>query len=249
MVERWSLQQTGQGVVLALLRADRSAVLRLFCPGGEDRLLVNVPGFRPIDSEERLSFGSADDAAALVADTRGDAQRGGVTGTGRVPGNLAALIGGRLSANYGAQSSGPHPAPPPTLSRTFVTACSKKPVASTQPSPQAKGAVSACSVQSGKSIRVAPRRAVGTEPFWAARIDGRCVVYSHPEDQNGTRIWTRYANRPNGETWSGTLDGQLFELRARAERGCSDGMSDKRYPFAVELKVRGELRKGCAEAS
>lgn len=135
--ERWSLQQTSQGVVLALLRSDRSAVVRLFCPGGEDRLLVNVPSFRPIDSEERLSFGSADDAAALVADTRGDTQLDGVTGAGKVPGDLAALIGDRLSASYGAQSSGPHPAPPLNLSRAFVTGCSKKPAASDQPHPSA----------------------------------------------------------------------------------------------------------------
>ena len=215
--ERWSLQPSGEGVVLALRRADRSAVIRLFCPTGEDTLLVNVPGFEPIDSEERLSFGSAGAAAALVADPGGAAQHGGVTGTGKVPADLAALIGGRISASYGAQSIGPHPAPASSVSSAFVTACGKKPVASPHPKPRPKGAVSACSVQNGKSIRVPPRRAVGTEPFWAARIDGRCVIYSHPEDPNGVRVWTRYAKTPTGETWSGTLDGQLFELRVRLE--------------------------------
>lgn len=247
--ERWSLQPDGRGVVLALLRADKSAVVRLLCPAGEDRLLVNVPGFRPIGNEERLSFGSGGDAVALVADTRGDAERGGVTGAGRIPGNLAALVGDRLLASYGAQSSGPHPAPAQNLSRAFVTACGKKLLASTQPSAQPTSAISACSMQDGKPVRVTPGRAVGTEPFWAARIDGRCVVYSHPEDQSGTRIWTRYVKKPNSESWSGSFDGRLFELKARAAPGCSDGMSDKRYPLAVELKVRGELRRGCAEPS
>ncbi len=247
--ERWSLQPTGQEAVLALLGTDRSAVVHLICPGGEDQLLVNVPGFRPIDSEERLSFGSDGHAAALVADPGGDAQRGGVTGAGKVPGNLAALVGGRLSISYGAQSSGPHPAPPPALSRAFVAACGKKPVASTQPSPQGQGTVSACSVQDGKAVRVSPRSAIGTEPFWAARIEGRCVVYSHPEDQDGTRVWTRYAKNLKSETWAGALEGQPFELKAWADQSCSDGMSDNRYSFAVELKVRGELRRGCANAS
>lgn len=47
--------------------------------------------------------------------------------------------------------------------------------------------------------------------------------------------------------WTGALDGRPFELRTRAARGCSDGMSDKSYPVTVELLVQGEKRNGCAE--
>ena len=81
---RWDLQSSGEGVALALLAADGRATFRLFCPAGKNRLLVNVPAFRPIGSEERLSFGSGGEAVALVADSRGDRQRGGVSGTGEV---------------------------------------------------------------------------------------------------------------------------------------------------------------------
>ncbi|MDP8995194.1 MAG: hypothetical protein M3N07_09495, partial [Pseudomonadota bacterium] len=71
---------------------------------------------------------------------------------------------------------------------------------------------------------------------------------SHPDDQDGTRVWTRYTPGPGGGgTWSGALGGRLFELRARPQPGCSDGMSDKRYPLAVDLLVGGERRTGCAE--
>lgn len=108
-------------------------------------------------------------------------------------------------------------------------------------------AVSPCLVQDGERLDVAPLRAVGTEPFWAARIEGRCVTYSHPEDQRGTRVWTRYSAGADGGTWSGALGGERFELRTRAEPGCSDGMSDNVYPIAVELIVGGERRRGCAE--
>jgi len=38
-------------------------------------------------------------------------------------------------------------------------------------------------------------------------------------------------------------------MRVRAQPGCSDGMSDRRYPLAAELTVGGEERRGCAEAS
>ena len=96
-------------------------------------------------------------------------------------------------------------------------------------------------------MQVTPIRAVGTEPFWGARIEGRCVTYSHPEDQKGSRVWTRFEPGAGGGTWSGALGGRRFELKTRPMRGCSDGMSDKKYPLAVELIVGGERRSGCAE--
>lgn len=244
---QWDLQSSGEGTALVLAPATGAAAIRLFCPAGGKRLLVNVPGFRPIGSEERLSFGSGGEVIALVADTRGDAARGGVSGTGAVPGELARLVKGSVSASYGAQTSGPHPAPPPGLARAFTKACSDgaapEPIAPAKPV-----ADSACFEQGGQRLTVKPLRALGTEPFWSARIEGRCVTYSHPEDQQGTRVWTRYSPGSNGVgTWAGALGGRQFELRARPEADCSDGMSDRRYPMAVELIVQGERRLGCAE--
>lgn len=130
--------------------------------------------------------------------------------------------------------------------------------ATTSPAPSAQPAEDAaehgppppthpCLLQGRDRLAVKPRRAVGTEPFWGAMIEGRCVLYSTPEDQGGTRIWTRYSEAAGVELWSGMLQGRLFELQIRGRPGCSDGMSDKRYPFAVALKVQGEVRQGCAE--
>jgi uncharacterized membrane protein len=92
-----------------------------------------------------------------------------------------------------------------------------------------------------------PLKAIGTEPFWGARIEGRCVTYSHPGDQKGTRVWTRFNTGPDGGIWLGALEGSRFELRTRTAAGCSDGMSDRHYPMAVTLTVNGEERRGCAE--
>ena len=243
----WDLQSSGEGVALALPAAPGATAIRLFCPAGRGRLVVNVPAFRAIGSEERLSFGSGGEAVALVADSGGDAQRGGVSGAGAVPRNLAALIAGPLSASYGAQTSGPHAPPPPELARRFVAACSGRPSAPPPAAAPAAAPAGACMMQGSERLLVAPLRAVGTEPFWGARIEGRCVTYSHPDDQAGTRIWTRYAPGPGGGgTWSGALGGRRFELRARPQPGCSDGMSDRRYPMAVDLLVGGERRSGCA---
>jgi uncharacterized membrane protein len=247
----WDLQSSGEGTAL-VFPATGTAAIRLFCPAGGKTLLVNVPAFRPIGSEERLSFGSGGTVIALVADTRGDPLRGGVSGTGPAPSELADLVAGPVSASYGSQASGPHPAPPAALASAFAGACRDgKPAKPPQPAPvpiPAPPVAGACLKQGSETLAVKPLRAVGTEPFWGARIEGRCVTYSHPDDQKGTRVWTRYSpGAGGGGTWSGTLGGKPFELRARPQAGCSDGMSDRRYPLAVDLTVGGEKRSGCAE--
>jgi uncharacterized membrane protein len=238
---RWDLQSSGEGVAMALLSGPGSTSIRLFCPAGKTELLVNVPSFKPIGSEERLSFGSGGEVVALVADSSGDVQRGGVSGRGAVPGNLATLLSAPVSASYGAQSSGPHPAPPGDLARAFVRACAEE---MPKPAPQPAGA---CLTQDGKPVPANRIRAIGTEPFWGARIEGRCVTYSHPEDQQGTRVWTRFSGTTANGSWTGSLGGSPFVLRTRPHAGCSDGMSDNRYPIAVALTVGGEERTGCAE--
>jgi uncharacterized membrane protein len=244
---RWDLQSNAEGASLTLLSTPGGATVRLICPAADHRLLVNVPGFRPVGSEERLSVGSDGQVAALVANPRGDAARGGVTGAGEAPANLAALIAGPVAVNYGQQNSGPHPAPPAALARAFVAACAGRTAAAGPvPAPDASAGAGACRMQGSERLQVAPLRAIGTEPFWGARIEGRCVTYSHPDDQAGTRIWTRYTPGPSGGTWSGALNGRRFELTTRAAPGCSDGMSDRRYPIAVDLLVGGERRRGCA---
>ena len=244
----WDLFASGEGTSL-VFPASGDPSIRLFCPARKGEILVNIPAFRPIGSEERLSFGSGSAVHALVADTKGDRQRGGVSGTGAVPAGLGALIGGPVSAVYGAQQSGPHPAPPQDLARAFITACRE---GASGPTPRAAatpttGNISACLIQDGQRLAVKPLRAVGTEPFWGARIAGRCVTYSHPEDQQGTRVWTRYAASSSGGTWTGMLNDRRFVLTTRSQPGCSDGMSDQSYPLAVELTVGGEQRRGCAE--
>ena len=248
---RWDLQSSGEGVALALLDGSDETLVRLFCPSEGRQLLVNVPDFRAVGSEERLSFGSGGDVVALVADSRGDAQRGGVSGIGEVPGNLAALLGGTIAVNYGSQNSGPHPAPPGDKARAFASACSEGTRTSDAPKPAPPAGpaplpASACMVQDGKPVPAIRLRAIGTEPFWGATIEGRCVTYSHPENQAGTRLWTRFTGSAQSGAWTGFYQNQRFVLRTRPQAGCSDGMSDNRYPIAVTLTVAGEERSGCA---
>ena len=256
----WDLQSSGEGAALVIADSRGVAALRLFCPTGARKLLVNVPAFNPIGSEERLSFGRGGEAVALVADPSGDPARGGVTGEGPVPHNLLALLSGEVAASYGAQVSGPHPTPPAALVDAFASACSDAtssegapPARTTDGSPApadpASGPAgeSPCLVQDGKAVPANAIRGVGTEPFWGVKVQGRCVTYSHPDDQAGTRVWTKFSGSTTNGTWTGSLRGNPFVVRTRPQPGCSDGMSDRRYPIAVSLTVGGEQRSGCAE--
>ena len=101
-----------------------AARVHLFCPSAGG-LLVNVNAFRPVGSEERMTFGSGGEAVTLVADSAGDTLRGGVSGQGPVPGTLRALLTGAegLAVSYGAQTSGLLPPVPAAIARNFVTGC------------------------------------------------------------------------------------------------------------------------------
>lgn len=243
---RWQTAASGEGAALFLADGGGERALTLFCPAGSNDLLVNVPAFRPVGSEERMSFGGGGTVVALVADPGGDRARGGVSATGPLPAELPAILAGPISVNYGAQNAGPFAAPPAELAGNFLAGCRGRD-ASPPTRAASPAAAHPCETQDGAQLSVAPLRAVGTEPFWGARIQGRCVTYSHPENQQGSRVWTRYTAQPGGGRWTGALDGRRFELVTRAESGCSDGMSDKTYPIAVELLVGGERRTGCAE--
>jgi uncharacterized membrane protein len=85
----------------------------------------------------------------------------------------------------------------------------------------------------------------GTEPFWGGSVSGAELTYSTPDTPDGAPIpVTRFAGR-GGVSWSGTYQGKPFRL-AVTEGKCSDGMSDRSYPFTATLEVLGEQRQGCA---
>ncbi len=216
-------------------------ILALACDPHGRTLRIRAERLVPVASEERLSFGSGGEVEAFVAGPHGaGAPSRGWTAEGPVPANLARLLQGKVSASYGAQTSGPHPAIPANLAGAFAAACP----AALAP---ASGPAGACFVQDGAPLPAQRWQAVGTEPFWGARVEGRCITYSHPEDQRGTRVWTRFAPAAGGGTWTGGLNGQPFRLRMWPSAGCSDGMSDTVYPVAAELSVDRTRLTGCVK--
>ena len=86
---------------------------------------------------------------------------------------------------------------------------------------------------------------VGTEPFWGGEVGGTTLTYSTPENQDGVQIEVaRFAGR-GGISYSGMLDGTSFEMTITSLT-CSDGMSDRTYPFTVSLEIGDDKRNGCA---
>lgn len=84
----------------------------------------------------------------------------------------------------------------------------------------------------------------GTEPFWAGEVTGGTFLYKTPDDQDGATITVdRFAGR-NGLSFSGTLNDQKLVMAVTPGQ-CSDGMSDRTYPFTVTLRLGDETRSGC----
>ncbi|MFA7603980.1 MAG: hypothetical protein WCY29_13300 [Novosphingobium sp.] len=101
------------------------------------------------------------------------------------------------------------------------------------------GATNYAGIGEGETLRF-----TGTEPFWGGRVTGGALTYETPEKPEGIAIAVRRLAGNNGLAFSGTVDGGAFDM-AVSEAPCSDGMSDRTYPFTVTLQFAGETRHGC----
>lgn len=94
---------------------------------------------------------------------------------------------------------------------------------------------------------VAPEEAVtltGTEPFWNVAITGETARYSNPEHPEGFAFpVTRFAGN-GGLGFSGTLFEEPF-IATLTPGECSDGMSDRRFPFVATIALGGTTLQGC----
>jgi uncharacterized membrane protein len=84
----------------------------------------------------------------------------------------------------------------------------------------------------------------GTEPFWGGKVTGETLTYTTPDRPEGDVIAVRRFHGNNGMGLSGELGGRGLDM-AVTVAPCSDGMSDRTYPFTVSLRIGGEERSGC----
>jgi uncharacterized membrane protein len=103
------------------------------------------------------------------------------------------------------------------------------------------------SVAAAAILSARPLRALGTEPFWALDIEGSELRFRTPDDTAGIRF-PATAPSAAGDTvsWIATRDTITIEARVWPGK-CSDGMSDREYPYTVRVSVPGTLYEGCAD--
>lgn len=85
---------------------------------------------------------------------------------------------------------------------------------------------------------------IGTEPFWNMVIVDDQLTYSSPDTPDGKTITiTRFAGN-NGLGLTGELQGNSLQI-AVSPGECSDGMSDRAYPFTVTASWGDDTLYGC----
>lgn len=116
-------------------------------------------------------------------------------------------------------------------------------------------AVAACTPQSGDQIttETAPYDGIaeeetitlgGTEPFWGITIAQDIATYTTPENAEGTVFEvSRFAGN-NGLGFTGRLEGADVTITVTPGE-CSDGMSDRTYPFTATVAIGEERLAGC----
>lgn len=84
----------------------------------------------------------------------------------------------------------------------------------------------------------------GTEPFWGITVkDGR-ATYTNPENPEGQGFpVTRFAGN-NGLGFSGTWNGSPVTITVTPGQ-CSDGMSDRTFPYVATIALGEETLRGC----
>ena len=95
---------------------------------------------------------------------------------------------------------------------------------------------------------IAPTETVfvtGTEPFWSLEIEDGQALYKTPQDPDGERLEVARFAGNNGLAYNGRIAGGSLDAMI-TPGACSDGMSDRTYPYTATLLVGGQQRNGCA---
>lgn len=119
----WENASRGDGPALIMRGPDGEQMLRLGCLHHRPRLTLQVDGFDPVGSEERLTFGLDEQLFVFVAEPT--APGPGVSATAPVSADFLERLprAATLGAVYGAQQFGPYRPPPNDLSMSFAAEC------------------------------------------------------------------------------------------------------------------------------
>ena len=87
--------------------------------------------------------------------------------------------------------------------------------------------------------------AMGTEPFWGVQIRETQISFSTPEAK--IVFPNKGLTLVDGKAvWESTAGDKPIKITLIEKPGCSDGMSDLKFPLAAEVALGGTTYKGCA---
>lgn len=85
---------------------------------------------------------------------------------------------------------------------------------------------------------------MGTEPFWRLDIKGGALSLTRPDDPTVSTGKATLQAASGAATWSAVAGDEAMTVALTAKR-CSDGMSDRTYPYAAEVKLGDLVLRGC----
>jgi uncharacterized membrane protein len=91
----------------------------------------------------------------------------------------------------------------------------------------------------------------GTEPFWNVTVNKSGIVYSSPSAKKQTFPYVKpvsAAGRTPDTVRVYRLRGGDYTLVIKKQNACSDGMSDKEYPYSATFIMNNTVLDGCAES-
>jgi len=89
--------------------------------------------------------------------------------------------------------------------------------------------------------------AIGTEPFWSLDVGPTGLRFRTPEDTLGA-LFPPVAALASGDTLRWTTSSGSASVEARLWPGtCSDGMSDRVWPYHAAVRLDTTAYRGCAE--
>lgn len=85
---------------------------------------------------------------------------------------------------------------------------------------------------------------IGTEPFWGGEVRGSVMTYTTPDNPAGETVTVESFGGRGGLSFSGQMGAGKFDMTVTPGK-CSDGMSDRIFPYVVMLRLPDESRNGC----
>ena len=106
----------------------------------------------------------------------------------------------------------------------------------------------------GSSAQAARLKCSGTEPFWNVQVEDKsirvelsgekAVRYFGVQVREAAGVSPGYSFKVEGSRDKGARRVSLVVIRDSAE-SCSDGMSEEKLPYQVQVEVGGVLLSGC----